>query len=235
MGAKSYLMYGLKTLGLEKVVIWYWKARGRSVDHLKGDRGGRFSTIYEKRYWSGDRADRPSLSGPGSTLPATASLRAALPPALQEMGAETLLDIGCGDFFWMREVDLPCKYIGIDIVQSVIDENQKNFGSDKRRFVCLDGVVDDLPKGDVAMCREVLFHLSSSDARALIDNIRKAGVKFVAATTDPATRFNSDIPSGSFREINLVRSPFNLGEPVSVLPDGDGPNTGRIMGVWALA
>jgi hypothetical protein len=43
--------------------------------------------------------------------------------------AKTLLDAGCGDFNWMRHVNLKLdQYIGIDVVPELICENQRQFG-----------------------------------------------------------------------------------------------------------
>ncbi|MBV6652950.1 MAG: hypothetical protein KI786_04295 [Mameliella sp.] len=46
----------------------------------------------------------------------------------------TLIDMGCGDFFWIKEVILPCQYIGRDIVASIIEENNRKYRNEKRVF-----------------------------------------------------------------------------------------------------
>jgi hypothetical protein len=46
---------------------------------------------------------------------------------LTKVNAYNIVDLGCGDFYWMKEVDLPCKYIGLDIVQEVIEENKEMY------------------------------------------------------------------------------------------------------------
>jgi hypothetical protein len=44
---------------------------------------------------------------------------------LHDLGAQSLLDAGCGDFNWMRTVDLPgIKYIGVDVVSDLIERNR---------------------------------------------------------------------------------------------------------------
>ncbi|MES2987755.1 MAG: methyltransferase domain-containing protein [Pseudomonadota bacterium] len=234
MSYRTYFMHGLKRVGLEKAVVLYWKMLGRPTDYLTGSRAERFRTIYRNKRWSGDREDRPSLSGSGSTLPATQNLRAALPAFLTEVGAKSLLDAGCGDYYWMRTVELPCGYIGADIVDTVIAANQNAFGDATHQFVCIDGAAEPLPEADVVMCREVLFHLSLADGAALLANIRRTGARYLLATTEPRVRFNPDIPTGAFREINLANAPYRLGEPFRTLPDGDGINPNRVMGVWKL-
>lgn len=235
MSYRTYFMHLLTRLGLERAVVQYWKMIGRPTDYLVGSRADRFRTIYRENRWSGGRADRPSASGNGSTLPATESLRGVLPAYLRKLGTRTLLDLGCGDFYWMKTVDLPCRYIGIDIVEEVIAEDRRLYGDDNRSFLCVDASADTLPDADVILCREVLFHLGFADALAALANVRRSAAKYLLATSDPTIRFNADIPTGAFRDVNLAIAPYNLGEPSEVLPDGDGSNSRRIMGVWKLA
>ena len=54
-----------------------------------------FSQIYEKKSWG----DGESVSGPGSDLDQTAAIREALPKLLREIGARSMVDAPCGDFF----------------------------------------------------------------------------------------------------------------------------------------
>ena len=52
-----------------------------------------------------------SKSGGSSTLSATAAIRAALPRLLSDLGVAVLIDAPCGDFNWMRHVDLPVQNV----------------------------------------------------------------------------------------------------------------------------
>src|SRR5437870_5350350 len=80
----------------------------------------RFTDIYQQNGFGG----KDSVSGPGSDLSQTAALREALPGLLREIGARTLLDAPCGDFFWMREARLDLDhYTGGDIVPEIIARN----------------------------------------------------------------------------------------------------------------
>ena len=72
-----------------------------------------FSEIYRTNAWR----DPESVSGRGSTLARTNVITSHLPVLLQELNADSLIDAACGDFNWMRYVDLgSIKYIGVDIV-----------------------------------------------------------------------------------------------------------------------
>lgn len=196
---------------------------------VEGGRAARFTAIYDQGMWQLGEGERP-LSGPGSSLAATASLRDQLPGLLGTLGSGTLLDVGCGDLTWLRTLNLE-RYIGVDIVPSVIADNQKVMP--QHEFHCLDAVVDDLPDADTVLCREVLFHLSFADIKALIANLQKKDRKWLIATTDTASEFNADIDSGDFRLLNLRRHPFRFGEPHAEISD-DGHVPGRKLLVWPL-
>jgi hypothetical protein len=84
----------------------------------------------------------------------------------------------------------------------------------------LDATVDPLPPADTVLCREVIFHLSFRDISRLIENIRSAGASCLIATTDESIKFNADIPSGDFRNLNLTKAPFLFPPPLLSIPDG---------------
>jgi hypothetical protein len=62
-------------------------------------------------------------------------------------------------------------------------------------------------------------------------NIRAAGFGHVLFTNDTSIWFNSDIRSGDFRRINLLRAPYSLPEAQRELRD-DKVSAGRVLAVW---
>jgi hypothetical protein len=200
---------------------------------IAGDRRERFAAIYKDKVWSYGKDDFP-LSGEGSSLEATNALRNELPGLLSALGAKLLLDVGCGDFNWMSQIDLPCDYIGVDIVQSLIEENAARYALTSRAFLVADAVTEALPKADFVLCREVLFHLSISDAKSALRNMIATGCSHLVLTSDSETLFNADIESGDFRLLNLICRPFNLPTPIRKINDS-AVNKGRFLGVWEAA
>jgi hypothetical protein len=173
-----------------------------------------------------------SYSGTGSTVAGTRGVRAALPQLLDKLNTQVLIDVGCGDFNWMRHVQLKCKYRGIDIVDFVIKNNRAEYGSEMREFLVSDAIRDPLPEGDTIICREMMIHLCFNDCRKLFDNIRRSKTKYVLLTTDPTTNDNPNIPTGAWREINLNVEPFCLPEPIEIIRDPTINNDSRILGLW---
>lgn len=203
----------------------------RKIGYLEPSRSAeRFARIYDERAWAHGRDDVPG-SGAGSSLEATAALREQLPALLDRLGSSTLLDLGCGDFTWMRHVPLRQNYVGVDIVGSVIDDNRERYAVPGRDFVAADATVDRLPAADTVLCREVLFHLGFDDIRKLLTNVLSTERRWFITTTDAITLFNSDIETGDFRFLNLRRPPFRFEEPVAVLRD-PGVAESRVLGVW---
>src|SRR5205085_11452368 len=96
---------------------------------------GIFSSIYLNNSW----ADPESVSGRGSTLARTEVIRRTLPLLLASVRAKSLLDAPCGDFNWMRHVDLGgVEYIGADVVTELVARNRRRHGGKSRSFVALD-------------------------------------------------------------------------------------------------
>ena len=127
-----------------------------------------------------------------------------------------MVDAPCGDFNWMQVVmpELEISYNGFDIVPGVIDENIANHSSDRVSFAVANICEDELPDCDLLMVRDCLFHLSFEDIDQFFKNIERVNYRYLLTTTHAvsAGHVNSDIPSGSFRLIDLFAHPFNISE-----------------------
>jgi hypothetical protein len=131
-----------------------------------------------------------------------------------------MLDIPCGDFFWMKTLELDVSYTGADIVGDVIEINERCYAGVRRRFVRLDLTRDDLPKADLVLCRDCLVHFSYADISRALANIRRSGSTYLLTTTFPDRTANEEIPTGSWRPINLQRPPLNFPPPLESIREG---------------
>ena len=191
-----------------------------------------FTEIYENHLWGAGE----TVSGDGSTLESSASLRDTLPRLLAELGAESLLDAGCGDFNWMKTVNLNgVRYIGIDVVEPLIRRNVELYGSESRTFLVADITKDWLLNADIALCRHCLIHLSNHQVCLALRNLKNIGAKYLLATTFPVVTSNADIWPGSFRPINLEIQPFNLPKPLRILHDSRVTDRSSVLALWSLA
>jgi hypothetical protein len=197
---------------------------------VDGDRGAVFTTIYRENAWG----SQESRSGGGSTLSATRLIRKRLPALLAAVGAKTFLDAPCGDYNWMKTVDLGAvSYIGADIVPELIADLQARHSDATHGFQMLDIVVDAAPEVDVWMCREALMHIPSADVMEMLRNFLRSNSRFLLATSFDLTADNEDIPMAGFRPLNLERPPIGLPKPLRRFDDFVAPMQPRIMGLWS--
>jgi len=170
-----------------------------------------FSDIYFSKGWQFEE----TVSGIGSTLAATQAIRTELPDLLKKLGTKDLLDIPCGDFRWMKEVELPIDhYYGADIVVELVISLQKKFGNDIRTFMHLDATCDQLPKVDTILCRDCLQHLTYEHVKQMLLNIKKSNATYLIVTNYSGATCNTDIQDGQWRPLNLLLPPFNFPEPL---------------------
>lgn len=152
-----------------------------------------------------------------------------------------MLDVPCGDFHWMKEVRLDgIDYLGGDIVEELVKDNQTRYGSPERRFIHLDILKGDIPKVDLIFCRDCLVHFSSRHIWDAIANFKASGSKYLAATTFLELYDNLEIPTGQHRPLNLMAPPFSFPEPVMILDDSMNHPSAKFcnfkrIGVWKIA
>ncbi|NPC57392.1 class I SAM-dependent methyltransferase [Caenimonas soli] len=167
-----------------------------------------FSRAYSSRAWGSEE----SGSGVGSELGATEALRAYLPGLFKRLGVEKILDAPCGDWNWMRLVDLEgIDYVGVDVVPEVIAKNQAAYAAAGVRFKVADITRDDLPSADLILCRDCWVHLSFRDAASILENFRRCGATWLLVSNSPQISENKNQLTGlSWRYLNLHQPPFNF-------------------------
>ncbi len=193
-----------------------------------------FDRVYKEHRWPG----LDSKSGPGSSLPQTAVIRDQLPKLIAELGIISMLDIPCGDLNWMQHVDLgSTRYIGADIVESMIASSMLRYASPSREFHVLDLTCDELPKADLIFCRDCLVHLSNRLLHKALARIVQSRSTYLLTTTFPARTKNYNIPTGKWRPLNLCAAPFNLPRPARVINEGNCDETysEKSLGLWKIS
>jgi SAM-dependent methyltransferase len=180
-------------------------AHQRFVDDRKSFAGmslaQRFARIHHTNMWGA----AASASGLGSEPDATAVLRAELPLLLARLGATSLLDAPCGDAGWISQTDLDVRYLGIDIVPSLISNLRArvNAGEIGGEYGLADITADPLPCCDAILCRDALVHLSYANIGRAVANFRASGATWLIATTFPEWQANADCEDGDWRDKSL--------------------------------
>jgi SAM-dependent methyltransferase len=96
-----------------------------------------FSLVYEKQYWGG--GDNKYYSGRGSYDNHIVSDYIDSLIKFLDGKSYTIIDAGCGDMNVSSKIIPYCKkYIGVDVVQGLIDNHIANFKDPNVEFYCLD-------------------------------------------------------------------------------------------------
>ena len=195
----------------------------------------RFDHIFTNGIW-GRSTGGESMSGAGSTMAYTELYRQQMSLFFNEYctDAFTFFDAPCGDLNWITSLFRDnMRYIGGDISGELIRTNQRKYPElELRQF---DVASDVFPEADIWHCRHCLFHLSLADIAKALENYASSKINIALITNhflpDAVTL---DIPTGSFRFLDLTNFPFYLPNPKLWLLDYD-PVSGKnaiATGVW---
>lgn len=168
-----------------------------------------FTRIYDNKIWG--IHEGMGCSGGGSSIEATEEYRQFLEAFLQIYQIESVVDAGCGDWEFSKEIDWSrIDYMGVDVVASVIANNVQKYGNEHITFVHGDILALNLPPADLLICKEVLQHLSNVDVRLFIHQLEKYKYSLITNDVDGKTRSsrNRDISRGDYRPIDLTQPPF---------------------------
>jgi hypothetical protein len=173
-----------------------------------------FTNIYNKNLFGGR-----CKSGFGSDPEHTEQITKELPKFINAYGIKTIIDAPCGEVQYMSEVLDQLnnyEYIGIDIVDDLINKNSEVFKFNKRMsWACRNIVESELPIGDFLICRDCLVHLDNTNTKLVAAKFKN--YKYVASTNFPGLETNN----GNWKPINLIIEPYNFGKPYEVIFDDD--------------
>lgn len=185
-----------------------------------------FTKIYYTDTWNGYWQNR---DGYGSSMEYTESIRASLPGLLKKYNIKSMLDASCGQYVWMRHVDIgDVRYIGGEIVKEKINVLKEEFPD--KEWMQLDIIEDQLPKVDMWMCRDTIFHFAHKYVKQCLENFINSEIEYILISSHPGSE-NVDIPDfkdwtdprGYFNCINFEVAPFNFPAPIDRIDD-TGPN-----------
>jgi len=118
-----------------------------------------FTEIYDKNKWGNG-------SGTGSNMSRNnKKYIELLENIMDKYDIKTICDVGCGDWQFSQHVDFGNrKYLGVDCVKSVIDENLKNFEKKNINFQHKSIGDNYTPKGyDLVIIKDVIQHWTDED------------------------------------------------------------------------
>jgi SAM-dependent methyltransferase len=176
-----------------------------------------FSEVYEKNLWGvGDKF----YSGPGSYGQSAQCYVECVINFIKTHNIKSVVDLGCGNFAVGKFVAPECeRYIGVDVVPSLIERNRSMFVANNIEFKCLDITKDKLPDADLCLIRQVMQHLSNRKISRLLKNTKRYAYVIVAEHQPEVEGVpNIDIPHGDATRTSLYGSGVYLDKPPFSIP-----------------
>ncbi len=160
-----------------------------------------FSRIYERNDWGYG-------SGVGSLPLNNIDYIKFVQNFIARKRLTSVVDLGCGDWQFSRFIDWSgVQYVGIDVVDSVVQNNRSMFARPNIQFLLFE-TVEQIPEADLFLCKDVIQHLSNATVRHYLGVLKKR-FKYLLLTNDEwPTELNRDISDGDWRPIRLDQPPF---------------------------
>ena len=186
-----------------------------------------FTSIYKSNHWvQKDNAlakNSISVSGHGSNINTNQffNLKKIFTKIIDDKKINSVLDIPCGDFLWFHEIIKHKKinYVGVDIVEELIQANNAKYQNNNFDFINNDIVnFNTNKKFDLILIRDLFIHIQNSDIIKIIQNIQKMNFNYVALNSYN-NKVNLDVVVGKHRKVNLLVEPFNLEKPLEYFKD----------------
>ena len=186
-----------------------------------------FTSIYRSNHWvQKDETlskDSMSVSGHGSNINTKQffELKKIFSKIIDDKQINSVLDMPCGDFLWFHEIikDKNIHYVGIDIVDELIEANKKKYQNKNFNFINDDIVnFNTRDKYDLILIRDLFIHIQNSDIKKIIQNLDKINFNYIALNSYN-NKINHDVIIGQHRKVNLLIEPFNLEKPLEFFKD----------------
>ncbi len=178
-----------------------------------------FTKIYREKKW-GASSQSDFQSGSGSIDPVANAYANFINTFIIDHSIKSIVDLGCGDFnVGKRLKHEGVSYTGVDIVDDLIQYNNKHYGDSQTRFLALNIIDDELPIGELCLIRQVLQHLSNEQIQSILPKLKQYKYVLVSEHYPPNHKNpipNIDKPHGEDvraydnSAVYLDKPPFNL-------------------------
>ena len=186
-----------------------------------------FTSIYKSNHWVQDDDLLPqryvSVSGHGSNINTNQhrQLTNNFTQVIKDYKINSLLDMPCGDFLWIKNIikENNINYLGIDIVEELINENKRKYQTNNINFKSFDIVnFKTYEQFDLVLIRDLFIHIKNVEIIQIIENLKNMNIKYILLNSYDNEK-NNDVVIGQHRKINLLIKPFNLKKPIHIFRD----------------
>lgn len=151
-----------------KAAIRIWPNRQRTAAQV-------FTEVYAANMWGTGKEN--FYSGPRSNAEAAKPYADFVTALIAKNNVRSVVDPGCGDYRVGRLIAARgVAGTGVDVVQPLVDENNRRYGTHDLCFQCRDTTLDDLPNSESCLIREVFQHLSNAQIKAVLAKLWKIRV-----------------------------------------------------------
>jgi hypothetical protein len=193
----------------------------------------KMTNVFEKIYNDNTWSSRESLSGEGSEMKVTRSVRKCLSTWIKKYNIKSFGDI-CGDANWQGSIedigDL-VEYRGYDVSKKALERAaKKNTKHQNFRFQQIDISVETPTSADALMIRDVIQHIPLNLGVSALNNIIQSGVKYLIVSSYPKTLTNNNIKIGNYYRNNVYKAPFDslkLPQPIETCENYDDRGDGK--------
>ena len=182
---------------------------------------------------------KETACGQGSTMKRTEDTREFLHRVLREYNIKSMIDIGCGDWNWMKTVNLyGIDYTGYDFDWDFIKENQLDYPQHK--FVHWNVLEhNEYPKVDLILCRDFLIHFENNHIITLLNQFDRSGSKYLMTTSYPDAGFEDFTEKQKKQKYTRNKRPSRAVDMSVLMKDPidyvvEKKNMNRILGLWEL-
>lgn len=165
-----------------------------------------FGRIYNSGGWSG------LGSGPGSSARYNRPFLELLSDFTKKADIRSIVDYGCGDWAMFSEFQFgQVDYLGIDIVDSVIEANRKRYSGPCVEFRPARPLAEETCSADLLLMKDVLLHLPNSQCIEFLNYARRRfrfGI-FINDMRSHEAEVNEEIELGGYRPVDITKPPFN--------------------------
>jgi len=170
-----------------------------------------FTYIYDNEKWGKNKG-----SGEGSRSKFNQEYILFLEDFLKTNNIKSVIDFGCGDWQFSRYIDWGDKpfstmpkidYLGLDVVDSVIDNNKKEFP--QHSFVSDTNVFNHLEGRELIIIKDVFIHWPNETIVEFMDKLINYNIKILTVNSLGQAKNRKLKRIGGFSRLNYDKFPLN--------------------------